>query len=419
MRVLLTSTPGGGHATPLLPFARACRDAGLDVLIAGPPPVESVADRAGVAFHPVAEANAERLARVRERLSGTRTMERVQLATSELFVGAHGCAALPEMMRLVGAWRPDVILRETAEVSSLLAAEAFGVPVVRIGIALATPYEDWWLGVAADALDVLRAEIGLTADPGARRAALTPVFTQVPAILDERQGDPPVDVRRYRTADDAPTEPLPGWWEDAGAPLVAISFGTAVPTDGHYPGLYRAAIDAVAELPVRVLVTVGRHADPGQLGSLPANVHVERWVEQARVMPDAAALVSHGGAGTTLAALAAGVPMALLPLSADQPLNARRVVELGAGVALEGGVADAGGLGVLVGKLLEDDRYRAAARGVAQEIAGLAPVRDAVGDLEAAMPRRASASTGRAGAARERGRWRRDGWRRPACGRSA
>ena len=99
-------------------------------------------------------------------------------------------------------------------------------------------------------------------------------------------------------------------------------------------------MDAVAQLPVRVLVTIGRQADPARLGPLSANVHVERWVDQARVMPHASALVAHGGAGTTLAALAAGVPMALLPLSADQPLNARRMVGLGAGLALEGGVAD-------------------------------------------------------------------------------
>ena len=89
----------------------------------------------------------------------------------------------------------------------------------------------------------------------------------------------------------------------------------------------------------RVLVTVGRHADPAELGPLPANVHVERWVAQASVMPHAAAMVAHGGAGTTLAALAAGVPLVLLPLSADQPINARRVAELGAGLALDGGSA--------------------------------------------------------------------------------
>ena len=85
-----------------------------------------------------------------------------------------------------------------------------------------------------------------------------------------------------------------------------------------------------------MLVTIGRAADPAELGPLPANVHVERWVAQASVMPHAAAMVAHGGAGTTLAALTAGVPLVLLPQSADQPINARRVAELGAGLALDG-----------------------------------------------------------------------------------
>ena len=386
MRVLLTSTRGGGHAVPLLPFARACRDAGLDVLIAGPPPVQAVADRAGVAFHRVGEADPEHLSRVGEALSGKPTMERVRLATTDLFVGAHGAAALPEMMRLVGAWRPDVILRETAEVSSQLAAEAFGVPVVRIGIALATPYEDWWLAMAADALDLLRAEVGVAPDPGARRALLSPLFTQVPAVLDEHQGDLPVTVRRYRAGDvraGTAAGVVEGRGRAARADQLRHGRPDRRPLPRRLPRRDRRG-GAAAGPGARHDRPPGR---PRALGPLPANVHVERWVDQARVMPHASALVAHGGAGTTLAALAAGVPMALLPLSADQPLNARRMVELGAGLALEGGVADAGRLGALVAALLEDDGYRAAARGVAEEIAALAPVSDAVGDLEALVQR--------------------------------
>ncbi len=61
-----------------------------------------------------------------------------------------------------------------------------------------------------------------------------------------------------------------------------------------------------------MLVTIGGDADPAALGALPANAHVERWVPQSAVMPHAAAMVGHGGSGSTLAALAAGVPLALV-----------------------------------------------------------------------------------------------------------
>lgn len=57
MRVLFASTYATGHFAPLIPFAQACRDAGHDVLVAGPPAVEELAHRAGLAHQPVAVAD--------------------------------------------------------------------------------------------------------------------------------------------------------------------------------------------------------------------------------------------------------------------------------------------------------------------------------------------------------------------------
>ena len=201
--------------------------------------------------------------------------------------------------------------------------------------------------------------------------------------LDEHQGELPAFVRRYRVPTPRSAGPPAGWWKDSAAPLVPVSFGTVVPTDGHFPGLYRQVIDALAGVSARVLVTVGRHADPAELGALPPNVHVERWVAQASVMPHAAAMVAHGGAGTTLAALAAGVPLVLLPLSADQPINARRVAELGAGLTLDGGAAGVGRLAEAVARVLQEPGYREAARRIAAEVATLPSVEEAAADLTA------------------------------------
>jgi UDP:flavonoid glycosyltransferase YjiC (YdhE family) len=107
-------------------------------------------------------------------------------------------------------------------------------------------------------------------------------------------------------------------------------------------------------------------------------VRAERWVPQADVLPHAAAMVCHGGSGTVLGGLAAGVPLAVLPLFADQPDNARRVHELEAGIALDGpgGIADA------VRALLREDRYAARAAEVAGEVAALPSVDEAVAILQ-------------------------------------
>src|SRR4051812_11285227 len=99
MRILLTSTRGAGHVAALIPFALACRRAGHEVLLAAPRSAWEHVARAGLAFAGVED--------------GTR-------------------AALPGMLSLVRRWRPHVLLREAHEYAGLLAAEACGVPVVRV-----------------------------------------------------------------------------------------------------------------------------------------------------------------------------------------------------------------------------------------------------------------------------------------------
>src|SRR5687767_13780292 len=104
----------------------------------------------------------------------------------------------------------------------------------------------------------------------------------------------------------------------------------------YFPALYRAAIDALAPLAVRILMTIGDERDHGELGRLPANVHVERWVAHDLVAPHASVVVGHGGYGTTLGTLRLGVPLVVVPLfSSDQWINAAAVAAAGAGVALD------------------------------------------------------------------------------------
>lgn len=187
-----------------------------------------------------------------------------------------------------------------------------------------------------------------------------PHFTLTPAEL-EGPGDGAIaQAMRFREESEPP-RPLPDWWHGSDWPLVYLTFGSVAPTMPYFPGLYREALDALALLPVRVLVTVGRERDPQELGPVAPNVHVARWVPQADVMPHAAAIVGHGGSGTVRSALCSGVPAVVVPLFADQPYNGRRVEQLGAGIALD----SVAGLGDAVRRVLADRSYRAAAQRIA------------------------------------------------------
>ena len=380
MRFLFATTGGTGHLMPMLPYAHALERAGHEVLVAGSGSAGALARSEGLAFWALAEPVPSELDAVHERLRSLSNDEATEPAIQDMFVRTYAAAALRDMILFIKTWRPDVVLRESTEFASCLAAELCGVPQVRVGFALSSANEDWLLALAAPALDELREQLGLPPDPCAARARASLCLTQSPSLMDLPGAPELAPVRRYRTESQA-AEPLPDWWYGSDDPLVYLSFGTVLPQDG-YPDMYRAAIDALEGLPIRLLVTIGRAADPAELGQLPPSVHVEQWVPQADVMPHASAMIGHGGAGTTLAALAGGVPQVLLPVFADQPINAARVAEFGAGLALDMSPDGLGRLGAALRELLEDPRYRTASERVADEIASLPPVGEAVDLLE-------------------------------------
>jgi UDP:flavonoid glycosyltransferase YjiC (YdhE family) len=382
MRFLFSTTSGTGHLTPMLPFAHALERAGHRVLVAGSGSAGALARGEGLDYRPLAEPVPSELDAVHERVRSLSNEDSAEPAIQDMFVHTYAAAALRDMFRLVKSWRPDVVLRESTEFASSLAAEHHGVPQVRIGFALSAANEDWILALAAPALDELRERIGMALDPNAARMRATPCLTQSPGLIDLPGAHELAPVHRYRVEREEAPAALPDWWNGSDDPLVYLSFGTVLPQDG-YPDMYRAAIDALDGLPIRLLVTIGRGQNPAALGELPPSVHVEEWVPQAAVMPHAQAVVGHGGAGTTLAALAGGVPTVFLPVFADQPINAARVAEFGAGLALEMSPVGLGRLGASVRELLETPRYRSAAREVANEISSLPPVDESVELLEA------------------------------------
>ena len=376
MRILFASTRGGGHLGPLIPLARACVRAKHEVLVAGPESLAGAVGRAELRLHAVAAAPAQEIEAAFAPV-WARSAEAAHVI-GDLFAGMHARAALADMLALVGAWRPDVIVRETMEFASTLAAERHGVPQVRFGVHLMAAVDGnaGPLELAAGPLDALRPAAGLGPDPEMRALRDSPLLTLAPASMDA-PGAPP--VRRFR--DPAAAVPSAAA-RDGRRPLVYVAFGSEAPASHHFPGVYQAALEALAPLDADVLLAVGDRRDPAELGPLPANARVERWVPQAEVMRSAAAMVGHGGSGSTLAALAAGVPQALVPLFVDGPVNAARVAELGAGVALSGPDAIGGELAGAVRELLDEPGHRAGAAAVAAEIAALPPIDDAVGLLQ-------------------------------------
>ena len=242
------------------------------------------------------------------------------------------------------------------------------LPVARVATGLSDA-EAGILVLAAPAVDGIRRTVGLPILQG------SPLLTTFPEALDA-----PSPAMRF--ADPAWTEgpaPLPDWWDGAGGPLVYLTFGSEAGRQPMAAPAYRAALDAMDGLGARVLTTVGRGADIDAFAPVPANVHVEPWVPQADVLAHAAAVVCHGGSGTTLGALAAGRPLVVVPLFADQPLNAERVADAGAGRSAP---PEREAIRAAAERVLAEPPFEQRAAAIADEMARQPPAEAAVSELE-------------------------------------
>jgi MGT family glycosyltransferase len=174
-----------------------------------------------------------------------------------------------------------------------------------------------------------------------------------------------------------PADPIAS--DGAVEPLVYITLGTVFNDD---VALFVVAVEAARELGIRVVVTVGPGNDPAVLGPQPSHVTVAQFIPQSELLPACAAVVSHAGSGTFLAALAAGVPQVLLPQAADQFLNAQAGEEGGVAIAVPRAEATAARVREALERVVGDPTFRRAAERVRDEISAMPAPGAAAAELE-------------------------------------
>lgn len=373
--MLFCSTAATGHFNPLVPVARACVAAGHKVRVAAPASFESHVRRAGLDHAPFDDVPPEVAGPIYASLPALSMEEANRRIVREIFGGYAARHAIPGVRATIDDWRPGLVVREPAELGSLVAAQEAHVPHVEV------------LAGFAEVSALLVAEltgplVALEADAGIEQGTLlesvtsSPCCTSVPESLDGPPGHGGRSVWRYRAASGLrPPGSLPEAWGDPDLPLVYATFGTVAGAFDTFTQVYARTLEALAGQPVRVLLTTGHSLDPESLRPWPPNAHVRQWWPQEEVMPLASAMVGHGGFGTTMTALEAGVPQVVLPLFAfDQWVNARRVQAIGAGRILDGGPAATAELAAAVAEVTRDPAYRQKAETFAADFAELPDV---------------------------------------------
>jgi UDP:flavonoid glycosyltransferase YjiC (YdhE family) len=377
--IVIATWASGGNLPPLLALARLLRAAGHRVQIL-----------------------ASNATREPARLDGFETLDYrsapqpdtsvpFEAQAAEILRTLAGAEIARDVRDVLEKRRPDLLVGDCMLPAALAAAQAVSTPAVSLvhflyGPArsqMARASEGWTTDLAR--LSATRASLGL---PPARDGvsaweAVDLLLVAAPAWLDLEIAYSPNVVHAgplgVRTTASSRGE----------RPLVAASFSTT--EMAGQAALVQRVCDALAEHRSDVVLTLGGVRLEPVAGA--ANITVVPFVDHDELFPRCDAIVTHGGLGTVLRALAHGVPLLMLPLGRDQHINADRVARLGAGIHLPRD-APTEQIGRALDHLTAAPGFRKAAAAAAARIAADEPDRSALHAIEKAADRPAGPPPG-------------------------
>lgn len=420
---LLTMWEGGGTIPPQLGVARRLIDRGHRVHVLGDPTIEDAAQKLGCGFSPwVTAPHRTTLDPAEDIIKDWEVNNPVTLLARarDRFMAGPAREYAADTAQVIERVSPEVLLTDGMLFGAMAAAEARGLPTVALMPniwMLPTPGAPSFgpglapangpVGRARDAimrrvtrrmfdtgrstLNAARHELGL---PPLRHfldqvLGVDRILVLTSATFDYASTTTPANVRYV-----GPILDDPGWaadWSlpwaaDDGRPLVLVALSS---TFQDQSAVLRRIVDALDGAAVRAVVTVGQML-PADVVPSTENVAVVASAPHSAVLPHASAVVTHCGHGTTIKALAAGLPLVCVPMGRDQNDTAARVVHHGAGVRLRPS-APADRIRAAVDRVLAEDALRSGAAMVGAAIRAEVAGADIPAEIEAVTKGVASA----------------------------
>lgn len=361
MRILITASPGIGHVFPLVPTAWALRSAGHEVILVTAFHTDVAASTGLVVVDPAPGFDFPALftefqhsyPKQPELRDGAPTDQwRAGIRFAAKLFAAVSEPAVAETVRLAKDWRPDLIVHGPLDGAGALAAAVIGVPAVVHGIAPGQGAE-LWTGVAEEMSGSYQ-RFGVAPTAPAAFLDVSP-----PSL---RPGGTTGLSLRYVPYNGGGL--LPTWLTTPRERArITVTLGSVLPRTAGVGALGRL-VSVAGDVDAEFVFALGG-GDLSVLGALPPNVRAVDWTPLHALLSVSDAVVHHGGAGSTMTALATATPQFVLPQGADQYLNAATVTRSGAGTMVKAEDLDAARLA----GLLADEAMASAAAAVAEEIA--------------------------------------------------
>lgn len=163
-----------------------------------------------------------------------------------------------------------------------------------------------------------------------------------------------------------------------GKSVIYISLGTVFNMAADF---YKLCMEALGNREHTVVMSVGARTPISDLGDIPGNFIVSSYVPQTEVLQHAKVFITHGGMNSAHEGLYYGVPLIVLPLSADQPIIAGQVAHIGAGVRLNMPSLTVDQLREAVDQVLDDASYKQAVATIRESLIASGGYRQAVDEI--------------------------------------
>ena len=378
MRMLFSFVGNTGHFNPLVGIARAAEAAGHTVAVACAGSM--VATVAAAGFEPLATSPVPSTPRPRLELKAPDAAREAEVIRRH-FAGSAARERAAALLTLAGECQPDLIVCDEVDFGAMLAAERLALPYASVLVIAAGSFIRPEL--VAEPLSALRAELGLPPDPELTMLSRYLVLSPFPPSYRDPAYPLPPTAHSLRPAalDPAGDGALPsGITLDPELPTVYLTLGTEFNVEAG--DLMARLIAGLGTLPINLVATVGDEIDPAEFGPQPLHVTIARYLPQALLLPHCRLVVSHGGSGTVIGALAHGLPQVIIPLGADQLVNAARCETLGVARVLDVMTVTAASARDAAAHVLADPTYRRQAEWIRDEVAALPGADYAVALLE-------------------------------------
>jgi UDP:flavonoid glycosyltransferase YjiC (YdhE family) len=311
--------------------------------------------------------------------------ERIAAFCERVFGGPIARRLIDDLPLVLSRWPADIIVHEDTALGAAVAAEQLGIPHARFMVLAAGPGHPLYAR-NEDTVAKLREYAGLGPDSAEATLHRHLLLYPFPRSLLAPGTAAPATLRAVRPSLPELTgkEELPSWLEELGTgkrPVVYATLGTIFNQPGNDP-VFADLLAALAAENVDGVMTIGRDRQVAEFGPVAKHVRLAQYIPLAALMPHLDLVVSHGGSGTLIAALAHGLPQVVVPIWADQPENAQRVADLGAGIMIGGSERSVDSIRAAIRATLSDPAYGLSAQRMKSEIAQLPDIDHAVALLE-------------------------------------